>query len=99
MGTAKNYDIIRYDDILLMQAEAYIQLGEQDKALPLINQIRDRAAQSTGKLKKLDGTFASKYNVKAYNSAGWTQEFALKALIWERRLEFGTEGSRTGVTR
>lgn len=36
-----------------MQAEAYIQLGEQDKALPLINQIRNRAAKSTGRLKNL----------------------------------------------
>ncbi len=44
MGTAKNYDIIRYDDVLLMQAEAYIELGQQDKALPLINQVRKRAA-------------------------------------------------------
>ncbi len=94
MGTAKNYDILRYDDVLLMQAEAYIQLGQPANALPLINQIRERAAASTGKLKKLDGTFASKYNVKPYSATGWTQEFALKALQWERRLEFATEGAR-----
>ena len=94
MGTAKNVDILRYDDILLMQAEAYIELGEQEKALPLINQIRTRAANSTGKLKKLDGTFASRYNVKPYADAGWTQTFARKALQWERRLEFATEGPR-----
>ncbi|MEO6721531.1 MAG: RagB/SusD family nutrient uptake outer membrane protein [Ferruginibacter sp.] len=94
MGTAKNYDILRYDDILLMQAEAYIELGQQDKALPIINQIRTRAAASTGKLKKLDGTFASKYNTKEYGAAGWTQAYARKALQWERRLEFATEGAR-----
>lgn len=94
MGTAKNYDILRYDDVLLMQAEAYIQLGQHANALPLINQIRERAAASTGRLKKLDGTFASKYNVKPYTSAGWTQDFAFKALQWERRLEFATEGAR-----
>jgi starch-binding outer membrane protein, SusD/RagB family len=94
MGTAKNYDILRYDDILLMQAEAYIELGEQDKALPLINQIRNRAAASTGRLKKADGTFASTYNTKPYTATGWTQVFARKALQWERRLEFATEGPR-----
>ncbi len=94
MGTAKNYDILRYDDILLIQAEAYIELGEQDKALPLINQVRDRAAASTGKLKKADGTFASKYNVKPYTAAGWTQVSARRALQWERRMEFATEGPR-----
>jgi len=94
MGTAKNYDVIRYDDVLLMQAEAYIELGQQDKALPIINQIRARAAASTGKLKKSDGTFPSKYNTKEYSAAGWTQDYARKALQWERRLEFATEGAR-----
>ena len=94
MGTAKNYDIIRYDDVLLMQAEAYIELGQQDKALPLINQIRNRAAGSTAKLKKADGTFASKYKIEPYTSAGWTQAYARTALQWERRLEFATEGAR-----
>jgi hypothetical protein len=94
MGVAKNYDIIRYDDILLMQAEAYIELGQPDKALPLINQIRARAAASTGKLKKLDGTFASNYNMQPYPAAGFTQAYARTALQWERRLEFATEGQR-----
>ena len=94
MGTAHNYDIIRYDDVLLMQAEAYIELGQQDKALPLINQIRARAAASTGRLKKADGTFASKYNTKEYPAAGWTKAYARTALQWERRLEFATEGDR-----
>ena len=94
MGTAKNYDILRYDDILLMQAEAYIELGQQDKALPIINQIRTRAAASTEKLKKLDGSFASKYNTKEYSAILWTQDYARKALQWERRLEFATEGPR-----
>lgn len=94
MGSAKNYDILRYDDVLLMQAEAYIELGQQANALPLINQIRNRAAASTGRLKKLDGTFPSTYNIKPYSLANWTQDYARKALQWERRLEFATEGAR-----
>lgn len=94
MGSAKNYDILRYDDVLLMQAEAYIELGQQANALPLINQIRNRAAASTGRLKKLDGTFPSSYNLKPYTAANWTQDYARKALQWERRLEFATEGAR-----
>jgi hypothetical protein len=94
MGTAKNYDIIRYDDVLLMQAEAYIELGQQASALPLINQVRARAAASTGRLKKANGTFASNYKVLPYSAAGWTQDYARKALQWERRLEFATEGAR-----
>lgn len=94
MGVAKNFDVIRYDDVLLMQAEAYIELGQQDLALPLINQIRARAAASTGRLKKLDGTFPTKYNISPYPATGWTKEYARKALQWERRLEFATEGPR-----
>ena len=94
MGTAKNYDILRYDDVLLMQAEAYIELGQQDKALPLINEIRNRAAASTIRLKKGDGGFAAKYNINTYSLAGWTQAYARTALQWERRMEFATEGSR-----
>ena len=77
-----------------MQAEAYIELGQQDLALPLINQIRARAAASTGRLKNADGTFPSNYNIKEYSGEGWTQDYARKALQWERRLEFATEGSR-----
>ncbi len=94
MGTAKNYDILRYDDVLLMQAEAYIELGQQANALPLINQVRARAAASTARLKKANGAFPSNYNTKPYTAAGWTQDYARKALQWERRLEFATEGAR-----
>ncbi len=94
MGTAHNYDILRYDDVLLMLAEAYIELGQQANALPLINQIRARAAASIGKLRKLDGTFASNYNTGQYSAVGWTQAYARTALQWERRLEFATEGER-----
>lgn len=94
MGTAHNYDIIRYDDVLLMQAEAYIETNQPALALPLINQVRARAAASTGKLRKLDGTFASNYNIGLYPAAGWTQAYARTALQWERRMEFATEGDR-----
>lgn len=94
IGSSKNIDIIRYDDVLLMQAEAYIELGQQNLALPLVNQIRKRAAASTDRLKKADGTFPSKYSIKEYSATGWTQEYARKALQWERRLEFATESPR-----
>ncbi len=94
IGSSKNIDIIRYADVLLMQAEAYIELGQPELALPLINQVRKRASESTGRLKKTDGTFASKYNIKPYPTTGWTQAFARQALRWERRLEFATESPR-----
>jgi hypothetical protein len=94
IGTAKNIDIIRYADVLLMQAEAYIELSQQDLARPLINQVRARAAVSTGRLKNLDGTFPSNYLIEEYDGLNWTKEYARTALQWERRLEFATESPR-----
>jgi starch-binding outer membrane protein, SusD/RagB family len=94
IGSSKNIDIIRYADVLLWQAEAYIELGQHTLARPLINQIRARAAASTGRTKKANGTDPSIYNIGQYGSAGWTQTYARKALQWERRLEFAMESPR-----
>jgi hypothetical protein len=96
MGTSKNIDIIRYADVLLMQAEAYIELGQQDKAMPLINLIRARAAGSTGRTKFADGTAPSNYKIAQYDGVNlsWTKENARMALQWERRLEFAMESPR-----
>jgi hypothetical protein len=80
---------------MLFKAEALIELGRQDEALPLINQLRNRAAQSTALLKQGDGTPTSNYGMSAYKpgtNCTWTQDFARQALRWERRLEFATEG-------
>ena len=97
MGTSKNIDFIRYGDVLLMRAEALIQLNRHSEALPLINQIRTRAKASTGRTKLADGTNPSNYRVSEYEDGvniSWTKENAWKALMFERRLEFGMEGDR-----
>lgn len=94
IGTSKNIDIIRYADVLLFQAEAYIELGQPALALPLINAIRARAAASTGRTKKADGTNPSNYLISPYSAASWTQDYARKALQFERRLEFAAESPR-----
>ena len=96
-GSSKNIDIIRYADVLLMRAEALIELGRHDEALPLINMLRTRAANSTGRTKKLDGTDPSNYRISEYVDGvniSWTQENARKAMQWERRLEFAMESPR-----
>jgi hypothetical protein len=92
-----NEDIIRYVEVLLWKAEALIQLGRQDEALPIINQIRKRAQNSTDKLKWPDGTTFSNYFIAEYQpgvNCVWTKDFAFKALQWERRLELATDGER-----
>ena len=99
-GTSVNMDVIRYDDVLLMNAEAQINstTGDLAKAMDYINQIRTRAANSTGLVKKLDGTNPSNYKIDIYrpgvNIPAWDQPTALKALQWERRLEFAMESPR-----
>lgn len=96
-GSAKNIDIIRYADVLLWRAEALIELGRQAEALPLINQVRARAKNSTGRTRLANGSAPSNYNINEYVNGvniTWNQENARKALQWERRLEFATESPR-----
>ncbi|MEN8667449.1 MAG: RagB/SusD family nutrient uptake outer membrane protein [Flavobacteriaceae bacterium] len=92
VGTSKNVDFIRYADVLLFKAEALIQLGRLEEARPLINEIRLRAAAST--TRQIAAGATDIYNVGTYDEAFPSKEFALKALKFERRLEFGMEGPR-----
>jgi hypothetical protein len=97
LANAMNIQIIRYADVLLWKAEALIELGRHTEALPLINQIRERAANSTERLKHNDGSPASNYNISLYvdgENCNWTQDYARKALRFERRLEFAMESPR-----
>ncbi|ARU26688.1 RagB/SusD family nutrient uptake outer membrane protein [Cellvibrio sp. PSBB006] len=83
-----NTVLVRFSDVLLWKAEALIELGREDEALPIINRIRTRAANSTGMLNN-----ASNYNIGVYSGFA-TQEEARIALRMERRLELGLEGHR-----
>jgi hypothetical protein len=94
MGSSKNTILIRYADVLLWKAEALIELGRQNEALPIINDIRLRAQNSTTLLKFADGSPVSNFKIEPYSGAAWTQEYARKALQFERRLEFAMEGHR-----
>lgn len=47
-GTANNVNIIRFADVLLMAAEAEVEVGSLDQALAYVNRIRDRAANPSG---------------------------------------------------
>lgn len=91
VGTSKNVDFIRYADVLLWKAEALIQLNRWDEALPVINQVRNRAAASTQR--PIDAGAADIYAISPYSSFP-SKDYALKALMFERRLEFAMEGHR-----
>lgn len=88
-----NHIVIRYADVLLMRAEALIELNRSGEALPLINKVRSRAAASTS----LIFDYAPNLKISTYKNGEnctWTEDFARQALRWERRLEFGMESSR-----
>lgn len=91
VGTSKNVDFIRYADVLLFKAEALIQLGQYGPATALVNTVRARAAASTQR--PLDAGATNIYNIEEYPTFP-SKEYALKALKFERRLEFGMEGPR-----
>ena len=97
MSSSKNWPIIRYAEVLLWKAEALIQIGQPAKALPLINQIRQRAGNSTALLVMANGKPTSNYKIGIYQdgvNCTWNQSYALQALQFERRLEFAMEGYR-----
>ncbi|GAC24187.1 RagB/SusD family nutrient uptake outer membrane protein [Paraglaciecola mesophila] len=83
-----NTPIIRYSDVLLWKAEALIELDRFAEALPIINRIRERAANSTERLNN-----ASLYRISTY-TAFTSKQQARQALHFERRLELGLEGHR-----
>ena len=91
-ANSKNWIVLRYSDVLLFKAEALIESGSFADALPLINQVRNRAKASTALI-----GFADNVDILPYTdgvNCSWTQDFARKALRWERRLEMAMEGCR-----
>ncbi|HWJ27646.1 MAG TPA: RagB/SusD family nutrient uptake outer membrane protein, partial [Flavisolibacter sp.] len=99
-GSALNFHIIRYADVLLWKAEALIELGRQDEALPLINQVRARAKNSSYVLawnNTSSTDYAANYKIELYQpgvNCIWSQDYARKALRFERKLELAMEGER-----
>lgn len=105
-----NFCLIRYADILLLKAEALIELAtgsnaaEDEKlveARNLVNQIRQKAANSIdGNYTPVDlDPFTANYNVGLYptdwdGNLYWTRERARMAVRFERRLELAMEGHR-----
>jgi hypothetical protein len=105
-GSPLNWRNIRYADVLLWKAEALIELGTQAEALPLINKIRERAQNSAFVSKFVTGTpptttdpaqYAANYLIGLYEdgvNCDWSQDYARKALRFERKLELAMDGER-----
>ena len=95
-GGALNMPFIKYSEILLIKAEALIELNQNlDEARNLINQVRSRAL-NTPYVKSFSNPSvnAANYKIGVYPTTGWTQTYARKAVRFERRLELALEGRR-----
>ncbi|OJU35539.1 MAG: RagB/SusD family nutrient uptake outer membrane protein, partial [Bacteroidales bacterium 45-6] len=74
-ANSMNHIVIRYADVLLMRAEALIELNRANEALPLINKVRTRAAASTNYIK----SYAPNLKISTYvdgQNCSWTQDYA-----------------------
>jgi len=88
-----NVMLIRFADVLLMAAEAEVELGNLETARGLVNQVRARAANPAGFV--LDGaTPAADYVISQYTATWTDQALARDAVRFERKLELSGEGHR-----
>ena len=89
---AMNDYVFRYTDVMLMRAEALIELEEYSEALEIVNKIRERAAESINKHIPYARAYCeiSKYPMGYFAD----KEVARKCLRWERRLEMAMENGR-----
>lgn len=90
-ANSNNYRALRFADILLLRAEVAVEENDLLLALSLVNKIRDRADNCV--VTKADGTPAASYKVGLYLVFP-NQEYARKAVQFERRLELAMEGHR-----
>ncbi len=95
-ANSKNWIVLRYADVLLMRAEAEVELnalgdveGNLEDARSLVNRLRTRAANST----MLIFDYNAKFNIGTYDTS-WTLDEARTAVRWERRLELAMECGR-----
>lgn len=87
---ALNDYVIRYAEVLLIRAEALIELNRESEAVVLINKLRTRANNSVS---KHIGYAASQVGSLALYGT-LSKDEARKALRNERRLELAMEGHR-----
>ncbi|MCE7040775.1 RagB/SusD family nutrient uptake outer membrane protein [Dyadobacter sp. CY312] len=90
-ANANNYRALRFADVLLMRAEIAVEESDLPTALTYVNQIRTRAGNVT--VTDATGKPAANYLVKPY-AAFPSQDFARKAVRFERRVELAMEGHR-----
>lgn len=93
--TAINFMIIRFSDVLLMDAEAHIMTGDFATGMTHINAVRARAANPASWVQATGGGNAANYMIGQYPASQFVDEASsMAALRFERKLELGMEGHR-----
>ncbi|MBB6500460.1 RagB/SusD family nutrient uptake outer membrane protein [Pedobacter cryoconitis] len=106
-GSAINYLVIRFADVLLMAAECEAQIGSLATAQLYVNRVRARAANKDGWVykykddsKPMDGFSAipaANYKISEYPAGDFAnkgKDYALSAVYYERKIELAMEGHR-----
>jgi hypothetical protein len=88
--TAKNCNLIRFADVLLMAAEAEVELNDLQRVWEYVNRVWARAANPAG---FVQGAPAN-YVINLYTAPFTDQAMAREAVRFERRLELAMEGHR-----
>lgn len=93
-GSPMNHIVLRYSDVLLMRAEALIQLGTGvTEAVDLINRVRNRAKGSMAMISDYERLYGVHISVEPYRGA-YGKDEALRMLKHERRVELAMESDR-----
>jgi hypothetical protein len=90
---AQTHAIIRFADVILMAAEAEAEVGSLARATELVNMVRQRAANQEDFVRMPDGSLAANYQIGLYPTFP-NQEYARKAIRFERKIELAMEGQR-----
>lgn len=89
---ATNDYVFRYTDVMLMRAEALVELDRLSEAKEIINDIRQRAANSINKHISYAKDFCE---ISLYPDSYFDdKETARECVRWERRLELAMENGR-----
>lgn len=105
---ATNFMILRFADVLLMAAEAEVEVGSLEKAREYVNMVRARAANPATFPAARDPQDQSKelfdenglpvpaanYVISTYDQPWTDQAMARDAVRFERKLELALEGKR-----
>lgn len=103
-GSAMNYQILSFRDVILLYAECLANDGELAQAMGLVNEIRVRAGNEVNFIRFSEqdnparvGQLAADYKVAPYpntHPAFSDKEVCISAVRMERKLELAMEGQR-----